>query len=70
MRFHLVRTPLGDILGVYTRKREALKVGEASGGDFEILGMEIPVNAESISRLLAEQGGYCTKVVTSNHLAK
>jgi len=69
MIFYLVSDELG-VVGAYTRKSFALDYGRSLGHDFEITKLDLPINVETVTRLLEGTGGYCKSVQTTTYKVK
>ena len=65
MRFYIVSTYADGPCGAYTSLREARKVVAESYGPEDhpsIIGMDVEINAETVRRMLGEEGGYATNI--------
>lgn len=57
MKFYLV-DEMGQTVGCFLTKREAVAFGLEQFEDFSVTSIEVAVNADTVCRLLGNQGGY------------
>ena len=61
MKFYIVQSAAGDVEGCFTNRHDAM--WHISGGLNQTLQMiDVPVNSETICRLIGEEGGYAKSI--------
>lgn len=63
MKFYVVKSDMGEIIGCEFSRRDAKQYAEMVGwhpSEVEIEAVEVAVNAENVRRLLGNLGGYAS----------
>lgn len=67
MRFYIINdTQTWENGGCYLKREDAIEAGRSmyNGDEFDLTTVDCEVNAETIRRLLGDEGGYARKTTT------
>lgn len=63
MRFFLIFNEAGETVGCETTMSAVMAECRSYGeGHYRVMAMNVPVNADTVRRLLCDQGGYATDI--------
>lgn len=61
MKFYVVKSTMGEVIGCELSRKEAKRYAETIGWqphEIEVEALEVAVNADTVRRLLGNLGGY------------